>query len=1014
MIRASLPLRVAIGLIPLGFAVPLPAQDRSPMHVVASDPLSPAEQLQKFHVPPGFEVQLVAAEPDVRKPINLAFDHRGRLYVTQSVEYPYPAKEGQEARDSVKLLHDFDAAGRARQIATFADGLNIPIGIVPLSDGAIVYSIPNLYRCWDSDGDGRSERREVLYREFGFRDTHGMCNNLRRWVDGWIYACHGFSNTSTLAGQDGQAVTMQSGNTFRMRPDGSHVEQFTHGQVNPFGLSFDPLGNLYSADCHTRPLYMLLRGAWYPSFGKPHDGLGFGPQMCRHSHESTGIAGVVYYAADHFPPQYRETVFIGNPITNRINHDRLQRHGAMYSAVELPDFLSCDDRWFRPVDVCLGPDGALYIADFYNRIIGHYEVPLDHPGRDRERGRIWRVVYKGDAESPTYLAMPNIAKLGLNQLVELLEHPNLTLRVFAVNELVDRFGAEGIPPLRRVVSGAGSPPQRAFGLWALERLGQLDAGLVTRLAADSAAMVRVHLIKALAERPNFSGLDAGCADLVRGRLKDEDAFVCAAAADALARHASIENVRPLVQLWRETDTSDTHLIHTVRMALRDQLLQPGILARVQGEVDLQSDDARRLAEVCLGAATAESAAFVFAWLSALDKDSPALADYTHHAARHLTELRMPELVSLFASRPSWRRPDVLRSFGRGAQERGAKLPGEIAAAAHDVVRRLLGNQQEARVKEGIELARELRLSDLQADLARHVARDARHAALRPLALEACIAVDAASATPLAAALLVDSEEPFPVRQKAAQVLATLPSEAARDALLAALRTAPERVSVEIAGGLAGTRAGADRLLTAMSEGKASPQLLLEPVVSIRLDLNQPPQLAERRAMLTAGLPPRDLKLRQMIERRREGFQKATLDPAAGQRLFAKTCAACHKLGEQGNKIGPELDGVANRGLDRLLEDLLDPSRNVDQAFRSTVLATTDGRALSGLALREEGQVLVLADAQGKEVRVPLAEIAERSVSPLSPMPANLIDILSEADFYQLVGFLLEQRAKSMP
>jgi putative heme-binding domain-containing protein len=200
----------------------------------------------------------------------------------------------------------------------------------------------------------------------------------------------------------------------------------------------------------------------------------------------------------------------------------------------------------------------------------------------------------------------------------------------------------------------------------------------------------------------------------------------------------------------------------------------------------------------------------------------------------------------------------------------------------------------------------------------------------------------------------------------------------------------------------------------MAEGKASPQLLLEPPVSIRLDINRPPELAERRAKLTAGLPPRDQKLRQIIQQRLEGFHDAKLDLAAGQQVFAKTCAACHKLGEQGNKIGPELDGVANRGLDRLLEDLLDPSRNVDQAFRSTVLTTTDGRALSGLALREEGQVLVLADAQGKELRVPLAEIAERSVSPLSPMPANLLDVLSEADFYQLLGFLLQQRAKPMP
>ena len=245
-----------------------------------------------------------------------------------------------------------------------------------------------------------------------------------------------------------------------------------------------------------------------------------------------------------------------------------------------------------------------------------------------------------------------------------------------------------------------------------------------------------------------------------------------------------------------------------------------------------------------------------------------------------------------------------------------------------------------------------------------------------------------------------------MRQKAAQVLAGIQTEDARGSLLLALRTAPERLAVEIAAGLAGTREGGDRLLSVIAEGKASPRLISEPAVHIRLEANPPPELAERRAKLTVGLPPRDQRLRQIIDQRRDGFNKSKPDLAAGQQVFNKTCAACHKLGDQGKKIGPELDGIGNRGLDRLLEDLLDPSRNVDQAFRSTILATTDGRSLAGLALREEGQVLVLADAQGKEQRVPSSEIAERSISPLSPMPANLLDVLMEVDFYHLVAYLL--------
>lgn len=982
------------------------AQDRLSPHIVPTDPLSPQEQLQKFHVPPGFEVQLVAAEPDVQKPINLAFDHHGRLYVTQSVEYPYPPEGEEQSKDVVKVLSEFRPNGKPRQIVTFAEGLSIPIGIVPLSDGAIVYSIPNLYRCWDEDGDGQSERREVLYREFGFRDTHGMCNGLRRWVDGWVYACHGFSNTSTIKGIDGQAVTMQSGNTFRLRPDGSHVEQFTHGQVNPFGLAFDPLGNLYSADCHTKPLYMLLQGAHYPSFGKPHDGLGFGPEICAHSHGSTGIAGVVYYAADHFPADYRDTVFIGNPITNRINHDRLKWTGSTPTAVELPDFLSCDDRWFRPVDVCLGPDGALYIADFYNRIIGHYEVPLDHPGRDRERGRIWRVVYKGESNTPPP-ALPDLSQSQITQLLNHLGSPNLTLRGFAVNELIDRFGAQAAGPVRELITGNSSAAQRAFGLWILERLGQLDSDLIGRLAADPEPIVRVHLIKALAEHSTTAGL-------LREKLADQDPFVRRAAVEALAQHPAIDNVAPLVALWKETPAADSQLVHLARIALRDQLETTGVLPQLQSQTDMKSDTARRLAEVCLGAKTADSALFVLAWLVAQDANPPRLADSIHHVARHVKDSQLPELTATFVARPAWRRADVIRSFGRAAQERGTTLPAEIRSAAIEVVGRLINDKQEARAKEGLELAREFRLDEVYGLLASRTESDSPHAALRPNALEACAAANAASATPLAAGILNDPLEAFSMRQKAAQVLAGIQTEDARGSLLLALRTAPERLAVEIAAGLAGTREGGDRLLSTIAEGKASPRLISEPAVHIRLEANPPPELAERRAKLTAGLPPRDQRLRQIIDQRRDGFNKSKPDLAAGQQVFNKTCAACHKLGDQGKKIGPELDGIGNRGLDRLLEDLLDPSRNVDQAFRSTILTTTDGRSLTGLALREEGQVLILADAQGKEQRVAASEIAERSISPLSPMPANLLDVLMEPDFYHLVAYLLEQRQKPTP
>src|SRR5262245_38495003 len=263
-------------------------------HVAATDPLPPDKQLKKFHLPPGFEIQLVAAEPAINKPINIAFDAKGRLWVTGSIEYPYPAKEGTKPRDKVWVLSDFAADGKARKVEVFADGLNITIGVLPLADckSALVYSIPNIYKLTDTDGDGKADKKEVLYSGYGFGDTHGMTGEFMWGLDGWVYCCHGYANTSKVKSKGDTAITMHSGNTYRIKPDGSKIEQWTWGQVNPFGLAFDPLGNLYSTDCHTRPLYQLLRGAHYPHFGnKVQDGLGFGPEMVTHDHGSTAIAG---------------------------------------------------------------------------------------------------------------------------------------------------------------------------------------------------------------------------------------------------------------------------------------------------------------------------------------------------------------------------------------------------------------------------------------------------------------------------------------------------------------------------------------------------------------------------------------------------------------------------------------------------------------------------------------------------------------------------------------------------
>ncbi|MGD9645335.1 MAG: PVC-type heme-binding CxxCH protein [Pirellulales bacterium] len=1002
---------VCLGLVCGAFVSSARAQDL----VAKTEPLSAVEQQRRFHLPPGFEIQLVASEPQVVKPMNLSFDDRGRLFVTQSIEYPFPAKEGAPHRDRVLILDDFAADGWANRVRTFTAGLNIPIGLTNLAGGVLVYSIPNIYYAPDADGDDRADSLEPFYKSVGFADTHGMSSSYRPWIDGWIYGCHGFANRSTIAGRDGQAISLHSGNTYRLRADGSHIEQWTHGQVNPFGMAFDPLGNIYTADCHTMPITQLLRGAYYESFGKPHDGLGFGPRMLDHLHGSTGICGVVYYAAEQFPAQWRDTVFIGNPVTGRVNHDQLEQRGSTYWCLEQPDFISCDDPWFRPVDIRLGPDGALWIADFYSRIIGHYEVPLTHPGRENRHGRIWRVVWRGtDGQAPPQ-PIRDLTQLSRDELWKLLNDANLTVRVQATERLATLASPANEAWLgEQLTNTETSATQRAHVLWLVERWGSLLDPLIPRLADDPDRLVRVHLIKALAERHDWTRTaSVDIATLVRTKLTDADPFVRRAATDALGRHPHVDNVAPLVELWSDAPTEDTHLIHTARMALRDQLLVPGMYAQIASLVAADPAARAKIAEVSLGVRNGESAEFLLSLLPVGDIPPEQLGVYLHDIARYLPDDRM---ANLYAFTESFEGADqavqrtIVQALWRAASERGALLPDGHVRWGQRLATDLLRQSAAERIREGLELVREFRIAEAFGSVARVATDTTGNVDLRPLAIDTCLAIDGPRSVPLLGELLASAAEPLQLRQKAAAALGSINNDDSRAVLIGQLPTAPEQLAVEIATALAASPAGGQALLTAVETGKASARLLQERAVFERLRQAGIADVDSTIDKLTRDLPPREERLNQLIDVRRAAYAQATSDADRGRAVFTKNCAACHRVGGEGAKIGPELDGVGVRGLDRLLEDVLDPNRNVDQAFRSTQVITSDGRVLAGLALREEGNILVLADNQGKEVRVPLDEIDDRQVNGLSPMPANVADIVSEEDFGHLLAFLLSQRS----
>ncbi|MFH5805812.1 HEAT repeat domain-containing protein [Alienimonas sp. DA493] len=996
--------------------------------------LAPAEQRARFRLPPGFEIQLVAAEPEIGQPMNLAFDAAGRLWVTHSTTYPYPVDgpgvqpragglDGTDPgppRDRLSVLSDFAADGRARSIEHVADDLNIPIGLLPLGaagaddpGGTLVYSIPNLWRTPPGGGE-----KEPLISGYGNVDAHGMTNSFTRGLDGWIYACHGFRNDSRLVGSDGSTLSLNSGNTYRFRPDGSRLQQFTHGQVNPFGMTFDPLGNLYNADCHSRPLTLLLRGAYYPSFGKPDDGLGFGPEMIDHSHGSTGICGAAWYDAEQFPEEYRDALYLCNPVTGRVHRDRVRWAGSTAHADTQPDFVRCEDPWFRPVYVTLGPDGALYLADFYNAVIGHYEAPLDHPARDRRRGRIWRIVWTGEGtgeRADPRPAVVDLTTLPADALADRFADPNMTVRTAATHEWVDRVGPAGAATLNERMNDAG-PTFRVHAAWALHRSGALIEDRLAALLADPDRTVRIHTAKILAERDAAADLPR-----LRALLTDADPFVRRAAAEGLGRRADAGHVRPLLDALAAAETEtpdDAMLIHQLRIGLRDCLrasLDGGDETDEFAADRFGAADRRRLAGVLVAVPTAGGAGLLADLLAADGPPfRPAEVDrFVAHVARYGADGRLDAaLAGLWDDAALLRREALLRATAGALRQRGADPTvalGERGRATATALLNASGAGAFESIAAAAGLIAELNLTNAAGALRNRLADPAVGRAAAGALAGALAKLNPSAVADSASLLVSDGGLAGPQWEALRAALAGGNEAAVAEAVGAALAVAPAPLRRAAAERLAADAAGAT-LLTALAErGAIPPRLLIDPTVGQRLGGVADAALAGRVAALTADLPAEDAALEALLAARAAAFDPAAASAERGAALFKTHCAACHAVGGVGGAVAPQLDGVGGRGVARLCEDVLAPHRNVDAAFRTVLLVLEDGRVVTGLPRRTEGETLILADAEGKEFAVPAASVLDRADSPLSLMPGNFGETLSEPQFADLLAYLLAQR-----
>ncbi|MGB0582732.1 MAG: PVC-type heme-binding CxxCH protein, partial [Limisphaerales bacterium] len=472
----------------------IPNYEKRPEPLPYQLPLSPEASVQYTHVPVGFRLELFAAEPQIVNPIYIQWDERGRLWVAESPDYPNEIKDGRRGNDRIKILEDTNGDGRADQVKIFADGLNIPTSFTFSQGGIIVAHAPDFLFLKDTDGDDKADVKRVLFTGWGYGDTHAGPSNLRYGFDNWIWGTVGYARFNGELG--GRKHNFGMG-VFRFRPDASEIEFLHQFNNNTWGLGFNQAGDVFGSTANNNPSFFG---------GLPQTIYGTKRRMSAKMIASsptfhpitpnirqvdvfngyTAAAGHALATSDAFPEDWRdEMAFVCGPTGNLMGGYRMKKDGSGYAGKNAFSIVASADEWFSPVTAEVGPDGHLWISDWYNFIIQHNPTPSAerggykaergqgnahiNPNRDRQHGRIYRLIWD-QAPKPGTTSLANVST---ERLVVALSDSNLFWRQTAQRLLVDGQKKDAIPMLRNMVRYHG--PGTIHALWTLKGLNALDA-----------------------------------------------------------------------------------------------------------------------------------------------------------------------------------------------------------------------------------------------------------------------------------------------------------------------------------------------------------------------------------------------------------------------------------------------------------------------------------------------------------------------------------------------------------
>ncbi len=998
-------------------------------HSKMQKPLSAAESMKHYSVPQGFHLELFATEPDfVGKPIAMNWDERGRLWICETTDYPNELQPRGKGRDRIRICEDTDNDGRADKFTVFAEQLSIPTAIVFHRGGVIVQDGTETLYLKDTNGDDKADVREVLINGWALGDTHGGVSNFQYGLDNHIWGMQGYNNSEPAYGE-GLKKTSESFRQgfFRFKMKGGsdavveNVEFIRSSNNNTWGFGMSEDGLIFGSTANRNPsmfmpianrYYERVRGWSAEQLGSIADTYLFKAitdkvrQVDQFGGYTAG-AGHALYTARTYPSQFwNKTAFVCEPTGHLVGTFTLTRDGAGYTSTSPMNLVASDDEWASPIMAEVGPDGNVWVLDWYNYIIQHNPTPAGFKNgkgnayesdlRDKKHGRIYRVVY-GNATSPERERRVS-SPLSIDrpeELVEALKRPNLLWRRHAQRLLVERGSTDVVPALLKLVADQsvdeiGLNVGAMHALWTLHGLGVIADGktdvldVVATALKHPSAGVRRNAVQVL------PASEWSVAQIDQARvLNDRDVQVrlaallaladlpASTAAGRMAAHQSLNQADVMRDRWLRDAVTSAAATHAFAFLEELQTVISTPCAPGLGPDDAATQVVERVAE--------------------------------HLSRGRLTSGEIERLLAIIERSSTVQADAMLAGLGRG-WPRGYTIALSPAAEAL-LVKQFMesstgGKGQLARLAN---LWGSKALDQYAGEIAAALLKSASDKTLsdaeRVNAVKQLISFQSLSDDSVANVLALIT--PKTSSELATQFVSALSgSQAAAlgpqlveqaPAFSPAVRTAALRL-------LLGRPATTAVFLKAVEDGKLQ---LVELSLDQKQALSSHPDRAIReraRKLLSqsGGLPNAD---REKVVKELHHLTEVKGDVAAGKEVFKKQCAKCHMHSGEGTRIGPDLTGMAVHPKHELLTHILDPSRSVEGNFRVYTVALEDGRVLSGMLAGESKTAIEIVDTEAKRHAIPREDIEQLVGSTKSLMPEGFEKQVKPEEIANLLEFL---------